>query len=441
MRRLPGSAPPRPTHLLLAAVVLLPSALLAAATDSSVPDLLLVVAAMLAAGKVLAELAERLGLPGVLGELLAGTVLGVHVLGIVPAAGAPNADAVSLLAELGVILLLFEVGLETDLKEMIRVGPAALAVATVGVAVPFFLGWFYWAHLPHAFADRPDLGTVAVFVGATLTATSVGITARVLGDLGRMETAEARIILGAAVLDDVLGLVILSVVSGIAAGGTVSLFGMTTTLAIAVGFLVAAVVVGSLLIPHLADRVERMRARRTLVVLSLAFALGLAALAAKVGSALIIGAFAAGLVLRATEHRHKIEAQIQPIAAVLAPIFFVSVGAAADITLLDPGRPGSGALLSVAGALLLVAVIGKVAAGWAAPWTRYHRLTVGVGMVPRGEVGLIFADLGRRAGLLSSEVFSAVLLMVMATTFLAPIALKLIFVRPGPRRRPPPDAA
>jgi Kef-type K+ transport system membrane component KefB len=440
MRRPPGSAP-RPTRLLLAAVVFLPSTLFAAATESSVPDLLMVVAAMLAAGKVLAELAERVGLPGVLGELVAGALLSVHVLGVVPGPGAPNADAVSLLAELGVILLLFEVGLETDLKEMIRVGPAATAVAMVGVALPFLFGWYYWAHVPHAFADRPDLWTVGVFVGATLTATSVGITARVLGDLGRMETPEARIVLGAAVIDDVLGLVILSVVSGIAAGGTVSLFGVTTTLAVAVGFLVAAVVVGSLLMPRLADRVARMRARRTLVVLSLAFALGLAALAAKVGSALIIGAFAAGLVLRATEHRHKIEEQIQPIAAVLAPIFFVNVGAAADVSLLDPGRPGSGALLSVAGTLVLLAILGKVAAGWAAPWMRYHRLTVGVGMVPRGEVGLIFADIGRRAGLLSSEVFSAILLMVMATTFLAPVALKLIFARVPPTGPPPENAA
>lgn len=431
MIRRRGWGPPRPWQL-LALGLLVPSALWASGGDAGLPNLLLTVAAMLVAGKLLGEGAERLRLPAVLGELTAGVLLGASLLGVVPATGAPGADMVRLLAELGVILLLFEVGLETDLKEMFKVGPAALAVAAVGVAVPFVLGYFYWALLPHpATADGGDLNTVAIFVGATLTATSVGITARVLGDLGRMGTTEARIILGAAVIDDVIGLVILSVVSGIAAGGTVTLAGVGTTFAVAVGFLVAAVVLGNLLIPRVADRVVRMRVRGVVVAVAIAFALALAALAAQVGSALIIGAFAAGLIIRGTRHHEIVEHEVRPVAAVLAPIFFVNVGAAADVSLLNPMRPGAGAVLLIAGALTLIAVAGKLVAGWGAPWVKFHRLAVGTGMVPRGEVGLIFADVGRQAGLLSDTTFGIVLLMVMGTTFIAPVALKVVFPR-GP---------
>jgi len=422
-----GRGAPRPWQLLALSLVL-PPALWAAGGDSPLPDLLLVIAAMLAAGKLLGELAERLGLPSVLGELVAGLLLGPSLLGIVPTGTAPGADMVGVLAELGVIMLLFEVGLETDLKQMAKVGGAALAVAIVGVTVPFALGYGYWAHVPHPImGDGGDIATVAIFIGAALTATSVGITARVLGDLGAMETPEARIILGAAVIDDIIGLVILSVASGIAAGSAVTAAGVATTFAVAVGFLVAVVMLGNILMPRLADRVSRMRARGMVVALSLAFALALAAFAAKVGSALIIGAFAAGLVLKGTRHFHTVEEQVKPVAAVLAPIFFVNVGAAANLGMLDPRQPESGGLLLLAGTLTLLAIVGKVVAGWAAPWVRFHRLAVGVGMVPRGEVGLIFADAGRQAGLLGDATFSAVLMMVMATTFLAPVGLKLIF--------------
>jgi Kef-type K+ transport system membrane component KefB len=414
--------------LLLAALVCWPTALWAAAGESGFPDLLLVVAAMLAVGKLFSEGAVRLGLPGVLGELLAGVVLGPGLLGMIPTGAASGADFIRLLAELGVILLLFEVGLETNLAAMFKVGGAAAAVAAVGVLLPFSLGYVYWSWVPHpVMGDGGDLGTVAIFVGATLTATSVGITARVLGDLGQMNTPEARVILGAAVLDDVIGLVILGVVSGLAAGGVTSVASVAGTFAVAAGFLVAVVIVGNLVVPRLADRVARMRASGVVVVLSLAFALALAAFAAKAGSALIIGAFAAGLVLSRTSHVQTIETQVRPVAAVLAPIFFVNIGAALDLSILRPGQPGAAGPLLVAAALTVLAVLGKVAAGWAAPWLRLRRLAVGVGMVPRGEVGLIFADVGRQAGLLSGGTFSAVLLMVMATTFLAPLWLKLIF--------------
>src|SRR3954467_8905586 len=199
---------------------------------------------MLVAAKLLGELAERFAQPAVLGELVAGVLLGGSVLGIVPTEGG-GADIVHVFAELGVVLLLFEISLETDLREMFRVGPASLSVALVGVLVPFALGFAYWAYIPHAArGGSTDLITAAVFVGATLTATSVGITARVLSDLDQMHSMEARIILGAAVIDDVLGLVILTVVSGLAAGASLAPLGILRILVVAIGFLVLAVLAG-----------------------------------------------------------------------------------------------------------------------------------------------------------------------------------------------------
>jgi Kef-type K+ transport system membrane component KefB len=395
----------------------------------------LILATILAAAKLLGEAAERMGQPAVLGELLAGVLLGGSVLGLVPATGV-EVEVIRVFAELGVLLLLFEIGLETDLREMFRVGPAALAVALVGIALPFAFGYLYWRYAPHASSGSGELTAAAVFVGATLTATSVGITARVLSDLGRMRTPEARIIIGAAVIDDVLGLVILSVVSGVAAGATLSMLSIGGTLAIAVGFLVVAVIMGRFLAPKLFDVIVRMRVRYVLVVSAIAFALGLAALAGLAGSALIIGAFAAGLILSGTNQFDTIEQEVRPVVSIFAPIFFVSVGSSVNLALLDPSTPGARATLLMAGVLILLAVLGKIAAGWAAPWARFRRIVVGVGMVPRGEVGLIFADIGRRSGVLGDEVFGAVLLMVMVTTFIAPPALKALFASEPPGNGP-----
>jgi Kef-type K+ transport system membrane component KefB len=391
-----------------------------------VAQFFLALAAILVGAKLLGELAERVGQPAVLGELVAGVLLGGSVLGVVPSAGAAG-EMLHVLAELGVLLLLFEIGLETDLREMFRVGPASLAVAVVGVAVPFGLGYVYWAYLPHPASGQGNLTTAAIFVGATLTATSVGITARVLSDLGRMATAEARIIIGAAVIDDVLGLVILSVVSGVASGAPITALGILTTLAVAVGFLVVAVLAGRFLLPRLFDVVVRMRVRYVLLVFAIAFALGLSAIASLAGSALIVGAFAAGIILSGTNQFDTIEREIRPLGAIFAPVFFVSVGASVNLRLLDPTSPTARGTLSVAATLVVIAVVGKIAAGWAAPWLPMRRLVVGVGMVPRGEVGLIFADIGRRSGVLSAEVFGAVLLMIMVTTFVAPPGLKALF--------------
>lgn len=411
----------------------LPFFAVAAPGADSPGQLLLTLAIVLVGAKLAGVLAEKMGQPSVLGELLAGVVLGSSVLGWLPPVATDGYIILQFLAELGVVLLLFEIGLETDLKEMFRVGSSALAVAAVGIAVPFALGYLFWAYGPHLqVPSTVPLAAAAIFVGATLTATSVGITARVLSDLGKMATTEARIIIGAAVIDDVLGLVILGVVSSLASGGVVTTGGAIRSLVVAIGFLVVAVVVGLRLAPLLFEASARLRSREVVVVFGVAFCLLLAGLADRAGSALIIGAFAAGIVLSGTGQFRVIEDRIKPVASILTPVFFVMVGASVDIRLLDPTRPGAGGVLWAAFALTVLAVVGKVVTGWAAPWSSFRRVVVGVGMIPRGEVGLIFADIGRRTGVLGAELFNAVLIMVLVTTFLAPILLKKVLGVPAP---------
>ena len=231
-----------------------------------------------------------------------------------------------------------------------------------------------------------------------------------------------------------LGLVILTVVSGIAAGGAFSPLLAAKILAVAIGFLVVAIAIGGWVAPRMFRSVARMKVQDAVPVIALAICFALAALADLAGSALIMGAFAAGVILARTEQFHAIVERVRPVGALLTPIFFVSVGSALDIHLLDPTRPGGASLLLVALGLTVLAILGKVAAGFAVPWARFRRLAVGVGMVPRGEVGLIFADIGRRSGLLTDDAFSVVLLMVMGTTFVAPPLLKLLFRDPTAAR-------
>lgn len=398
-----------------------------------------VLIAILVMGKLFGEMAERRGQPAVLGELVAGVILGSSVLGVIPAAG-PLYEIVHVFAEVGVAILLFEIGLETDLKEMFRVGRTALSVAMVGVFVPFGLGFLYWYFVNPSIGVHPEgisFAIVAVFVGATLTATSVGITARVLSDLDRMHTPEARIIIGAAVIDDVLGIVILAVVSGLAGGAAVTLGYVSKTFLFAVGFLVVAVVVGNRFAPSLFNLVDRMRVRGSLLVAAFCFALGIAALADLAGSALIIGAFAAGLVLSTTNQFDAVVERIEPVADVFTPIFFVAVGAPVNVQLFIPGSEDFNLGVLIVGLILtVIAIIGKLLAGLAVRRSDTDKLLVGVGMVPRGEVGLIFASIGLTAGILSGSVYSAILIMVILSTFVVPPVLKILFARKPPPPQP-----
>ena len=385
-----------------------------------------ILALMLVVGKVSGEAFERLGQPAVLGELIAGILLGPSMLGVIPVGGEDVLqEVITVFAEIGVVVLLFEIGLETDIKQMFRVGPAASSIALVGVALPFVLGAGYWlSPLVDSSFNVADSTTTAIFIGATLTATSVGITARVLKDLNAMRSLESQLIIGAAVIDDILGLVILGIVATLVTGASVTFLGVGRALVVAIGFLVVSVAVGRVVAPKLFGIVDKLRVRGVLLVAAFAFLLAFSALAQAAGSAMIIGAFAAGIVLSETNQFDQIEERIKPVADIFTPVFFLSVGAAFDVNLLNPFGPNGSLTLTTGIALTLLAVIGKLAAGWAAPWSQYNRSAVGVGMIPRGEVGLIFANLGLSSQVLNDQLFGAVIITVIATTLIAPPLLK-----------------
>jgi Kef-type K+ transport system membrane component KefB len=388
------------------------------ADGAELSGFLLAFASALLGAKILGELSERIGQPAVLGELLAGVILGPSVIGLVPLSA-----GILLVAEIGVILLLFEVGLETDLEELIRVGAPALAVAVAGMALPFAGGFAVarWLSFPPL---------TAIFVGAALTATSIGITARVLSQLQLLQRREGQIILGAAVVDDVLGLVVLAVVSQMATGERVQGVEIARAAALAIGFLLIAVAAGIPIGRRLVRVVGQANARGMLVAASVAFALLLAVAARRAGSAEIVGAFATGLVLARTNRRHDISEALRPVVDIFAPLFFVSVGAQLDVRLLDPSAPAHRPALLLGGGLILVGLAGKFAAGFVA-WGRVHRAFIGAGMIPRGEVGLVFASIGKTTGALPPPAFASVVIAVFATTLLAPPLLNLFGRRLG----------
>lgn len=427
-----------------------------AAGASVVGENLLMLAIIIMAARLFSPLAALLGMPAVLGELLLGVALGnLGLVGVHYFAGATKDPVIAFLAELGVIVLLLQIGLETRLKELVQVGARASMVAGVGIALPFALGALVagpWL-IPGA-----DTNT-NLFIGATLAATSVGITGRVFRDLGQLGTAEARIVLGAAVIDDVLGLVLLAVVTGLVQAGTVSPQEVLRIIAIAALFLVGSVGLGRWLAPHLSRWLAQLDSSHSMLFAQvLATGLFFAWLAHAVGLAPIIGAFAAGLLfepiflrhfetpdvvreatplleemdrgqrtqladllLRHTKRQH--EHLLEPVGYFFVPVFFVLTGMQVDLrSVADPQ------IVLAALALTALAVVGKVAAGFAAgrgnnPWI------IGWGMVPRGEVGLIFAMVGRQLGVVNEATFSVIVIMVILTTLITPPILTRLLRR------------
>lgn len=381
---------------------------------------------ILLAARLFGELAARLRAPAVIGELLAGVVVGPSLLGWVPLS-----EVIKLLAEIGIILLLFEVGLETDLGKLVRTGGRAVLVAVAGFVLPFLLG-FALARWGFGL----DLVT-SLFAGGTLTATSIGITIRALSDLGRKNSLEGQVVLGAAVLDDILGVVLLALLYEFSTGGGVNLANA--------GKVVLFVVVFFLIAPALAKLMSLMIRRvdlssdipglipATIVSLVLFFAW----LAHALGVPELLGGFAAGLALSRRfflpfgialkadpEFAHRIESQMQPIVHLFTPIFFVTVGLSLNMREIDWG---SGFIWLFSAGMLLVAIVGKVAGALLLARESWHsRWLIGAAMVPRGEVGLIFAELGRVSGIFSNEVYAGLLLVVAFTTLLAPFALKAL---------------
>jgi Kef-type K+ transport system membrane component KefB len=421
----------------LAYALALPSALFSAAltetvghTDPVVP-VILALALILIGAKLGGHLASLVKQPPVLGELIVGVIAGnLGLVGFGYFEFIRENAIIDALASLGVLILLFEVGLESTVGDMMKVGVSSLLVAVLGVAAPFALGWGVGALL------LPDHSAyVHAFLGATLTATSVGITARVLKDLGRSTSAEAKIILGAAVIDDVLGLVILAVVSGvISAAGSGQAFTLDQAGVIllkAILFLFGALTLGLLLSPRLFRYAAKLDGGGVLIAAALAFCFAMSWLASQIGLAPIVGAYAAGLVLEkvhtqdfAGKGEHQLERLIAPISSFLVPVFFVLMGMRVDLTAF--AQPG---VLGLAGLLTLAAIVGKQVCSLGAVGKGLNRLTIGLGMIPRGEVGLIFANVGLGltvAGerIIDEAIFSAVVIMVIVTTLVTPPALK-----------------
>ncbi len=387
------------------------------------PALWLTLAAILLVAKLGAETAIRLKQPPVLGELMAGIVLGnLTLVGVTVFDHVPEDTTIEFLAEFGVVLLLFQVGLESTLTEMKKVAPQSGLVAIIGVIVPMAMGYGCSAVLIPTGAPSLHL-----FVGATLCATSVGITARVLKDLEAMDRVETRVILGAAVIDDVLGLIVLAIVSAIAASGEMpDGVGLAIIFGKSFGFLLGALLLGAYVMPGFFRASSKLKTPGVLGAISIGLCLLLAGLSAVAGLAAIVGAFAAGLILDEVhvqpfgkKSKHDLSEIVEPIVAVVAPVFFVRTG-----MLVQLGGTTTDAL-ALAGALSLVAIIGKLVAGIGVRGDAGDKYAVGIGMVPRGEVGLIFANVGMSIivegePLIGQGTYMAVVLMVMTTTVVTP---------------------
>jgi Kef-type K+ transport system membrane component KefB len=413
--------------------------------DPIAPTLLALIA-ILAAAKLGGELFERLKMPAVLGELIAGMILGNLILlnagwsFFEPLRATPVMESWALildgLARLGVIILLFEVGLESTVKGMMKVGPSSLLVAVLGVIAPFFLGfgasWLFIKEIPPELAAIVPSGFsvnyIHLFIGSVLCATSVGITARVFKDLGKLQTKEARIILGAAVIDDVLGLIILAVVSGIITsaemGQPLAIGSVVRLIIVAILFLGGSLAFGVFVIPRLMRQLSKLKTGGVMFTSSLVFCFGLAYLAGLSGLAPIVGAFAAGLVLEEV-HFHSFREEVQvgqlikPVSTFLVPIFFVMMGIQVRLETFA-NLP----VLGLAAGLTLAAIVGKQICGLGVLDRGVDRLSIGVGMIPRGEVGLIFASMGKALRVIDDATFSAVVIMVIITTLITPPVMK-----------------
>jgi len=367
--------------------------------------------------KLAGALFMRLRQPAVVGEILAGIVIGPHALNLFQHTGFHD-----LFAELGVVFLLFMVGLETDPTSLLRVGRQAAAVGTGGVILPFLFGFLLMHGLGHGWNE-------SLFVGAALTATSVGITARVMSDLRRIGTRVARIILGAAVFDDILGLLVLAVVSGLAAGA-LSAAHIGLLVVEATAFCVLAVVLGRPAVRRFSPHVHRLvggTSRDPLFALAVALCLGFSVVADKIGLAGIVGAFLAGLLFAELREAPELRRSIEPIYEFLVPIFFVLMGAKVDVVRLMTWQ-----VLPIGLILTALAIVGKlIGCGLASlPSGRWQALTIAVGMIPRGEVGLVVAMIGLSKGVVSVDVYSMVVLMCILTSLLAPPPLRVLLSRP-----------
>lgn len=375
---------------------------------------------LLISGKVLAELAERLGQPSVLGEICAGILMGPSLLSCVPCHEyMPGFYKVRDIAHLGICALLFQIGLESSFAKMVKVGSISFVVAALGVICPFILVF--------VFCQIFKLTSItALFIGATLTATSVGLTARVLSDLKRLDTGESQIILNAAIIDDVLGLIILSIVTSIGVSGIVSFVSAEKKLLVIAVFFILVILAGSLLVRPLFKLVAKAKAKGTIITIAFCFLLIIAYYANQVGIAAISGAFLAGMLLTRTNQLDLIKEKSKPLVEILTPVFFVVVGTSVDLKTLNPFNPENKDALLLCAVLIPIAIVSKFVSGFSVWKKGISKMFIGAGMIPRGEVGLVCAQLGLSSAILTQKTFTALVITIMVTTLVTPPILKLI---------------
>jgi Kef-type K+ transport system membrane component KefB len=390
-------------------------ALLTAAGDHG--KLLLALFIVLFVAKLMAELFERLGQPAAVGEILTGVIIGPGLLNLVQ-----PSDVTDALAEIGVIFLLFTVGLETHPSDIFKVGKTATIVAILGVAVPFVAGWALLSIWPgHSWIE-------AIFLGAAMVATSVGITARVLSGMGLVTASASRIILAAAVIDDVIGLLVLAVVSSLASG-QINYLQIGLTAVLATGFTVLTIIFGARAIKRMKHRVGRLRINHSLLIFALVLCFGLAAMASLIGMAGIVGAFLAGVALSEVTDDTELHHQSQTLAEFTTPFFLVNIGMKLNISVF-----ASKEIIALSALVTLLAMITKlIGCGLGAiKMGRRHAFQVGIGMSPRGEVGIVVAQIGLRVAAVSDAIYAVVLTMAVATTLIAPPLIRLAFAREKP---------
>jgi Kef-type K+ transport system membrane component KefB len=384
-------------------------------------DILFTLFVVFIAAQLGGEIAQRLKLPGVVGEIAAGCVIGPSLLGLIATDQIAIGTPLDVLAEIGVVLLLFSVGLETRLEDLKKVGKVAFLVGVLGVAVPFAMGSL-WAHGSGFGWDK------SLFVAAAFVATSAGITARVLQELHALQRIESKVILGAAVIDDILAMLLLGVVVSLQGGGGFDPSHLLAVLVGAVGFIAVIGWGGTRVMRWNSDWLEKPRDPHSPLMIVLAMCLGLAYLSTLFGLAAIIGAFLAGMIASETQQRHTLEKQMMPLLALLTPFFFVVTGSKIDLHELA----SADALIMLAIATV-IAIVSKLIGGWLGSLSLGQRSAtiIGFGMVPRGEVGVVIASLGLAAGIFNNRMYAIIVAMSLLTAMVTPPVLAWLLRRTG----------
>ncbi|MDR2676900.1 MAG: cation:proton antiporter [Endomicrobium sp.] len=383
---------------------------------------LIVLSSILFFAMLFGEFALKLGQSVVMGELIVGIIMGPSVLAIIN-----ETQTLSNISELGAMILLFEVGLSTNIKKFLKSSGWASAVAIIGVVLPYFFGYF--GFLLFGFTNSQ-----AIFAASALTATSVGITAKVFMDLQYIETEEAEIVLGAAIIDDIIGLTILAIVSRLITNGTIDFKTIASISGYAILFLISSIVIGILVAPTFFKFISKMKRSYVTLIVGIVFCFIVSSFSIKAKLAPIVGAFIAGLILSVTKQKEKINKEIKPISAFFVPIFFVMMGINIDVSIFNPFVVSNMKIWGLVATIFIVALVGKILSGFIVFKKGIDKFLIGISMVPRGEVGLIFAGIGLQTNVFKTQDYSALIAVIMLTTFITPMMLKYLILKKKNKR-------